>query len=192
MPVNQGGSVPAFLWPEYLVVRTTGDPLALASAVRQAVWSVDPEQSVSNMRSMDDIFNVELLNRQTQLTLVGSFAIVAFVMAAIGVYGVISYTVAQRMPEIGIRLALGASRARVVVETLRSAMMVAAAGIVLGLAAAVAVTRVLQASLFGVTPLDASTMAVAAALLAVMALLASSIPAARGASVDPNRMLRAE
>jgi len=96
------------------------------------------------------------------------------------------------MPEIGIRLALGASRTRVVVETLRSAMMVAAVGIVLGLGAAVAVTRVLQASLFGVTPLDASTMAVAAALLAVMALLASSIPAARGASVDPNRMLRAE
>jgi putative ABC transport system permease protein len=192
MPVNQGGNVPAFLWPEYLVVRTAGDPLALAGAVRRAVWSVDPDQAVSNMRSMDEIFNVELLNRQTQLTLVGSFAILACVMAAIGVYGVISYTVAQRMPEIGIRLALGASRSRVVIETLRSAMILAVIGIALGLAAAVAATRVLQASLFGVTPIDVSTMAGAAALLAVMALLASSIPAAHGASVDPNRVLRAE
>src|SRR5262249_15963452 len=150
LPVNQGGNVPAFLWPEYLLVRTTGDPLALAGAVRQAVWSVDPDQGVSNMRSMDEIFDKELLNRHTQLALLGSFAILAFVMAAIGVYGVLAYGVAQRLPEIGIRLALGASRASIVVETLRSAMILTIAGLALGLAAAVAVTRVLQASLFGV------------------------------------------
>jgi predicted permease len=192
LPVNQGGNAPAFLWPEYLVVRTAGEPLALSGAVRQAVWSVDPDQAVANVRSMDEVFDKELLNRHTQLALVGWFAILAFVMAAIGVYGVLAYGVAQRLPEIGIRLALGASRASIVAETLRSAMILTILGIALGLASAVAATRLLQASLFGVAPLDRMTIAGAAALLALMVLLASSIPAARGASVDPNRVLRAE
>jgi len=192
LPSNQGRGVPAFLWPQYLVVRTSGDPLALASAVRAAVWSVDRDQAVSNIRTMDDVFDVELQNRSTQLTLVGAFAVLAFVMASIGLYGVLSYTVAQRLPEIGVRVALGAARTTVVADTLRGSMRLAALGIAIGLSAAWALSRGLQQWLFDVSPLDASTFIGTAALLAVMALLASAIPAARGASVDPVRVLRAE
>jgi predicted permease len=193
LPSNQGGGfVPSFLWPQHLVVRTAGNPRAYASAVRNAVWSVDPEQAASNIRTMDDVFDTELRNRNTQLTLVGAFAILAFVMASVGLYGVLSYSVAQRLRDIGIRVALGAGRATVVVETLRGALTLAAVGIALGLGVAVGVSRVLRTWLFEVTPLDATTFAATAALLALMALLASAIPAARGASVDPVRVLRAE
>jgi putative ABC transport system permease protein len=193
LPSNQGGGfVPPFLWPQHLVVRTEGDPLRFAAAVRSAVWSVDPEQAVANIRSMDDIFDTELLNRNTQMTLVTSFALLALAMASIGLYGVLAYTVAQRLPEIGVRLALGAARGTVVVETLRGALMLVGAGIALGVAVAVAISRALQAWLFGVTPLDATTFAGTVVVLAVMALVASAVPAARGASVDPARVLRAE
>jgi ABC-type antimicrobial peptide transport system permease subunit len=141
---------------------------------------------------MDDIFDTELLNRNTQMTLVTSFALLALAMASIGLYGVLAYTVAQRLPEIGVRLALGAARGTVVVETLRGALMLVGAGIALGVAVAVAISRALQAWLFGVTPLDATTFAGTVVVLAVMALVASAVPAARGASVDPARVLRAE
>jgi predicted permease len=194
LPSNQGAGeiVPPFLWPQYLVVRTAGDPRALAGAVRSAVWSVDASQAVSNVRAMDDIFDTELQTRSTQLTLVGAFAVLAFLMAAIGLYGVLAYAVAQRLPEIGVRVALGAGRATVVGETVREAVWLAGAGVVCGVSVAFAVTRVLAASLFGVTPLDAGTFGGTAMVLVVMALLASSVPAARAASVDPVRVLRAE
>ena len=193
LPSNQGGGfTPSFLWPQHLVVRTTGDPRGYAAAVRSAVWGVDAEQAAANIRTMDDIFDAELQNRNTQLTLVGAFAILAFVMASIGLYGVLAYSVAQRLRDIGVRVALGAGRATVVAETLRGALALAATGIALGLGVAVGVSRVLQTWLFEVGPLDASTFAATAALLAVMALLASAIPAARGASVDPVRVLRSE
>ena len=170
LPSNQGGGfVPPFLWPQYLVIRTAGDPRAAASAVRDAVWSVDRDQAVSNMRTMDDIFDAELLNRNTQVTLVASFALLALVMASIGLYGVLAYTVAQRLPEIGVRLALGAGRATVVAETLRSAMVLVAAGIAIGLGVAVAVSRALESWLFGVAPLDMATLAGTAVLLALTA-----------------------
>jgi len=175
------------------VARTTkAVASSLASAVRAAVWSVDRDQAVSNIRTMDDVFDVELRNRNTQLTLVGAFALLAFVMAAIGLYGVLAYSVAQRLPEIGVRVALGAARRTVVAETLRGAMVLAAVGIGLGLGVSFAASRGLQRWLFEVSPLDASTFAGTALLLALMALVASAIPAARGASVDPVRVLRSE
>ena len=192
VPSNQGEVAAPFLWPQHLLVRTSGDPTALAAAVRQAVWSVDPEQAAANIRTMGDMFDLELQSRSTQLTLAAAFAILAFVMAAIGLYGVLAYAVAQRLPEIGVRVALGAARGSILAETLRGALLLAGTGIVLGLVTAVGVTRLLQAWLFGVEPLDASTFIATAVLLAVMALLASAIPAARGASVDPVRVLRAE
>jgi predicted permease len=192
LPTNQGSGIPPFLWPQYLVIRTAGDPRSIAGAVRRAVWSVDASQAVANIQTMDDIFDAELVSRNTHLTLVGAFALLAFVMASIGLYGVLAYTVAQRLPELGVRVALGAGRSTVVLETLRGAMGLAAVGIALGLVTAVLGSRALHTWLFGVSPLDVSTFAGTAALLALMALLASVIPAARGASVDPCRVLRAE
>jgi putative ABC transport system permease protein len=192
LPGNQGQRIPPFLWPQYLVVRTAGEPLGVAAAVRAAVWSVDRDQAVSNIRTMDDVLDVELRNRNTQLTLVGAFSLLAFVMAGIGLYGVLAYSVAQRLPEIGVRVALGAARSRVVVETLRGAMVLAGVGIAVGLATTFGVSRGLERWLFEVSPLDTTTFTVAALLLAGMALVASAVPAARGASVDPCRVLRSE
>jgi putative ABC transport system permease protein len=141
---------------------------------------------------MGQVFDTELLNRNTQMTLVGAFAALAVLMASIGLYGVLSYAVTQQTPEIGVRMALGAQRTTVIVAVVRGALVLAAAGIVLGLAAALALTRFLTSSLFGVSPADPATFAATALLLGVIAVLASSVPAIRGASVDPSSVLRAE
>jgi predicted permease len=192
LALNQLGSNAPFFWAQYLVVRTTGDPLALSSSVRRAVWNVDPDEPVSSMRSMDQIFDAELLNRNTQMTLLSAFAALALLMAAVGLYGVLSYTVAQRTPEIGVRMALGAPRSVVVMEVVRSALVLAGFGVVLGLGVAVALSRLLTSWLFSVSPGDPTTFAAAALLLGVMTLLASYVPARRSASVDPASVLRAE
>ncbi len=179
-------------WPQYLVVRTKTDPLALSSSVRSAVWDVDPDEPVSSVRSMDQVFDAELLDRNTQMTLVSAFAALALLMAAVGLYGVLSYNVAQRRPEIGVRMALGAQRSTVVMEVVRSALSLAVLGIALGLAGAYALTRLLTSWLFSISPVDPITFAATAVLLMVTALLASYVPARRTASVDPASVLRAE
>jgi putative ABC transport system permease protein len=180
------------LWPQHLVVRTKGDPLALSASVRRAVWDVDPDQPVSSIRSMDEIFDAELLNRNTQMTLFSAFAALALVLASVGLYGVLSYTVAQRTSEIGLRMALGAQRATVVGEVVRKGLLLVALGFMLGLAGAFALTRLLTSFLFGIQPTDPATVAAVSALLLFVAILASYIPARRAAGVDPVSALRAE
>ncbi|HEY5567493.1 MAG TPA: ABC transporter permease [Gammaproteobacteria bacterium] len=181
-----------FLWPRHLVVRTEGQPMALADAVRNAVWEADPNQPVSSVRSMSEIFDAELANRNTQLTLVGGFAVLALLVASVGLYGVLSYTVAQRTPEIGLRMALGAERGNVVGSVLRGALLLAALGIVLGIAFAFGLTRLLSSFLFGVSPTDPATFAAVSAVLLLVTGLASYLPARRAASVDPVTALRTE
>jgi putative ABC transport system permease protein len=181
-----------FLWPQNLVVRTAGDPLTLAAAVRHAVSEVDPNQPLSNMRTMDQVFAADVLDRNTQMTLVTVFAVLALVMASVGLYGVLSYTVTRRLPEIGVRMALGARRATVVLEIVRGALRLAAVGIVLGAVSAFAATRLLISSLFGVNRTDPATFAVMSLLVLAMSLAASVVPAFRGAGVDPSVTLRAE
>jgi predicted permease len=182
----------SFLWPQHLVVRSTGDPLALAAAVRQAVSDADRDQPVSSMRSMEQLFAADVLDRNTQMTLVAVFAALAFVMAAVGLYGVLSYTVTRRLPEIGVRMALGAQRGTVVMEIVRGAMVLSVSGIVLGAAGAFAATRLLTSSLFSVSRADPATFAATGILVLVMSLAASAMPAFRGAGVDPSVTLRAE
>jgi ABC-type antimicrobial peptide transport system permease subunit len=172
------------------VIRTEGDPLALAGAVRGAVWDVDPEQPVSNVRSMSQVFEAELLSRNTQMTLVGAFAVLALVLAAVGLYGVLSYTVAQQSSEIGLRMALGAQRSDVVGRIVRGALALAGAGLVLGLAGSVALTRLLTSQLFDVEPTDPTTLAAAAVLVVLVTVLASYVPARRAAGVDPVSVLK--
>jgi putative ABC transport system permease protein len=189
-PVEQFTAA-SFLWPEYLVVRTASDPLSLAPAVRSAVHDTDPDQPVE-FRSMSDVFDAQLANRTTLLTLVGGFATLALLLASIGLYGVMSYRVAQRTAEIGLRMALGAPRASVVGAVVRSGLLTALVGIAVGLGASLALSRLLASSLFGVQPTDLATLAGVSATVLLVAALASYVPARRAAGVDPVSALRAE
>jgi putative ABC transport system permease protein len=191
-PDQQAPGTPPFFWPQHLVVRTVGEPLALASAVRSAVWEMDADQPVSRIRSMSEVFDAELANRNTQLTLVGAFAGIALLLAAVGLYGVLSYTVAQRTSEIGLRMALGAQPSAVVRAVVRGALALAALGLVLGVLGALALTRMLQAFLFGVGAADPLTFAAATVLLLIVTGAAAYLPARRAASVDPMTALRDE
>jgi ABC-type antimicrobial peptide transport system permease subunit len=153
---------------------------------------VDADQPVSNIRGMSDVLDVELSSRDTQLTLVAAFAALALLLAGAGLYGVLSYTVAQRGPEIGLRMALGAPRGTVVRSVLRSAASLAALGLVLGVLGALAATRLIASFLFGVGSTDPATYAAVAAAIALVTLLAAYVPARRAASVDPMTALRGD
>ena len=190
VPLDQ--TIFPFLWPNNLVVRTHGDPLALAAAVRAAVWEVDPNQPVSNVRAMSDVLDAELANRNTQLTLIGAFALLAVVLAAVGLYGVLSYTVSQSTNEIGLRMALGAEGRSVVGSVLRSALATALLGIGVGLVAAYALTRTIASFLYDVSPTDPATALAIVGVLLVVAALAAFVPARRAATVNPMVALRAD
>jgi putative ABC transport system permease protein len=181
-----------FFWPRHLLVRTEFDPLSLAAAIRTAVWDIDADQPVASVRSMREVLDAELTSRNTQITLVGSFAALALVLASVGLYGVLSYTVAQRTAEIGLRLALGAQASAVVRTVIRNALVLAAAGIALGVAGAFGVTRFLGSFLFGVNPMDPLTLAAVAVLLVAVTIIASWVPARRAAGVNPVSALRSE
>jgi putative ABC transport system permease protein len=181
-----------FLWPQHLVVKTRGNAAALTGAIRRAVWEVDPDQPVTGVRPMSEIVDVELSARNTQLTLVAAFAVAALLMAAIGLYGVLAHTVAQQLPEIGVRMALGARRRTVVTRVVVDALRLAAIGALCGLVASFALTRLLSTWLFEVSPLDTVTFVATVFVLGLVALVASSVPAFRGASVDPISVLRAD
>jgi putative ABC transport system permease protein len=190
MPVEQM-SLESFLWPRYLVVRTKDDPMSLATAVREVVREIDPDLPVG-IRAMSDVFDAAVGNRTTQLTLVGGFAALGLLLASIGLFGVLSYTVARRTSEIGLRMALGAQRANVVGAVVRSALLTAVVGLAIGLVGALALSNLLASSLFGVRPTDPATLAVVSAVVLVVALLASYVPARRAADVDPVSALRTD
>jgi putative ABC transport system permease protein len=175
-----------------LVARTKVEPLSLASDMRQQVWSLDRDQPVFDVRTMEQVrsFSVSLYSFSA-----GSLAIlaaIALLLAAIGIYGVMSYAVMQRTQEIGIRMALGARAADVLKLVVRNGMSLALIGVVAGLAGAFALTRLLQSLLFGVTPTDALTFGVVTLGLLLVALLACYIPARRATKVDPLVALRYE
>jgi len=190
LPLDQT-SIP-FMWPRQMVVRTAGDPLALAPALRRAVWAVDPTQPVSSLRAMSEVLDAQLANRDMQLTLTGTFAVLALLLAAVGLYGVLSYTVSQSTNEIGLRMALGAQQKTVVGTVVRSALTTTVVGIGLGLLAASVLTSVIDSFLYGVRPTDPATAATAAGVLLLVAGLAALIPAVRAAGVNPMTALRAE
>ena len=182
----------AFIAPRDLVLRTKGDAASVASAVRQAVWSVDKDQPVTNVRTMDQVFAAAISQERFQALLLGLFAVLALVLACVGLYGVISYSVAHRTHEIGVRMALGARPGDVLKLVLRQGMWLTIVGLVVGIAIGSVATRVLTDMLFGVTPRDPLTFVGVPALLLLVAFLACYIPARRATRIDPLVALRYE
>ena len=182
----------SFFLPSEIAVQTSREPLSVAKALQRAVWSVDAEQPISNIRTMDSIVDDELAQRAQILRLLGAFAGLALLLAALGIHGVLSYIVSQRTREIGLRMAIGASRRDIVRAILGVSVRLTGAGLVIGVAGAMAATRLLATFLFGVSALDPKIFAVVSALLGAIALVASYLPTRRAASVDPLVALREE
>ena len=176
----------------YQVARTSGDPAAVAAAIIRQIQSVDPTIPVYDVRTMPDRMHDSMARQRFAAIMLGAFSVFALILAAVGVYGVLSYLVSQGSHDIGVRMALGAQRRRIVGMVLRQGMELAAAGVVLGLIGAVFLTRVMGTLLFGVGPRDIATFAAVPLVLLAVALLASGIPALRATRVDPLVALRTE
>ena len=175
-----------------VALRTQGDPLSLVPAVRKEVAALDPDQPIAAVRTMDEWVDRSTATPRYRTTLLGLFAALAMVLAATGIYGVMSYSVAQRTHEIGVRMALGAQRGKVLRLILRQGLLLVVIGLVIGLAGAFALTRVMASLLFGVTAKDPITFVVVAVLLSVVALVACYLPARRATKIDPLEALRYE
>ena len=173
-----------------IAVRTEGEPLVFGHVVREQVRSVDHDQAVSDIRTMEELVEAEVGQRQLMLILLATFAGVAVLLAVTGIYGAISYSVAQRVPELGIRRALGAQSGHIISLVMTQGLWLALAGIVLGIAGALALTRVMTSMLFQVSATDPETFAVIALLFLLVALVASYIPAWRASRLDPMASLR--
>jgi putative ABC transport system permease protein len=187
--------VSAFQSPSYAMavyLRAEGDPSSLTQALRREVQTVDPNLPVFGERTMEDVVSSSLAQRRFALQVVGGFGVLALLLAGIGVYGVVAYSVSQRTREIGIRLALGASNGAILRWVFRQGMRLTLFGMAAGLVAALALTRLLRGLLFGVSAADPLTYGGLALLLAAVALLACYVPARRATKVDPMVALRHE
>ena len=175
-----------------LVMRTSGDPLNLVAAARSEVLAVKNDQPISNVHTMEELLSNSIAQRRFNMLLLSIFAGVALLLAAVGIYGVMSYSVAQRTHELGVRMALGAQTSHVLALVVKQGMTLALAGVGIGLAAAFALTRILASLLYGVSATDPLTFSVIALLLASVAFVACYLPARRATKVDPMVALRYE
>jgi len=178
--------------PMQLAVRTQSQPSSLVSAVTGAIHSIDSDQPVTDIMSMDDLVDTSLSQRRFSMLLLAAFAVLALLLAAVGIYSVLAFAVRRRIREIGIRVALGAEVKDILRLIVTEGMKPALVGLLLGVAGALALGRVIASFIYGIAPYDPLTFAAVAALLAAVALLASIIPAYRAARIEPTRALREE
>jgi ABC-type antimicrobial peptide transport system permease subunit len=171
-------------------MRTPDEPMRLAAALRSAIREVDPDEAVQNVMTQEQRLARNLTPQRFMALLMSSLAALGLVIAAVGIYAVVAYAAGQRTQEIGIRMALGASRADVMRLILGGGVKVAALGIAAGVIAALALTRVLRSVLFGTSPTDPIVFAAVSAILAGVTIAATYVPARRAASTDPWRALR--
>jgi len=176
----------------HILLRATGDAMRLAEVIRREVLAVDPEQPVANVRSMDQVVAGSLKQDRFSVGLLGVFALLALLLAAVGIYGVMAYSVTERTHEIGLRMALGAQRSGVLKLVLAQSMRVVLAGTAIGLASSLLLTRLIASLLFQVKAVDPAILAVVALLLLAVALTAAWLPARRASRVDPMVALRFE
>ena len=180
----------ALIMDPSIIIRTDGDPVSLAGPLRAQLDQVDSNIPLYRVRTMDDYFSTSASQPRFQTVLITSFAVIALLLAAVGLYAVLSYMVAQRTLEIGLRLALGAQRESVLGLIVRRGMLLAAAGLAIGIVVSLVLTRFMQEMLYGVKPFDPLTFVAVSAVLLLVSLVASSVPAYRAARLDPMKTLR--
>jgi ABC-type antimicrobial peptide transport system permease subunit len=181
-----------FYSPKDLVIRASGNPRLLLPAVRRIIQNADSEQPISDVRMLAEIVQANTAPRAVQVRIIGAFAALAFLLAGLGIHGLLSFTVSTRSSEIAVRIALGAQPRNILRIVLRESIMLAAAGVVLGVALAYVAGRAMQALLAGVTPGDAATFLTSAGLCFLMTLAGSLVPSLRALRVDPITAIRAE
>jgi len=174
----------------YWVLRSNADTAALEPAIRRELRTVDPDIASTDLRTLESYLSESVAPRRFNLRLLTIFSVAALLLAATGIYGLISYSVAQRTPELGIRLALGASRKNIFRIVLGQGLRLVIVGLVLGLIGALALTRMIRSLMFGVTPTDPITFAAVSSLLIVVTIAAGGLPALRATKLDPLRALR--
>ena len=167
-------------------------PANLTKAVQEKIWAVDKDQPISNIQTMEHTLSQSVANRSLYLLLLGVFAGIALLMAAAGIYGLVSYTVALRTKETGIRVALGATRGQILALVVRRGMLLTLIGVATGIAGSLILTKLISALLYGITPTDAPTFVGTALLFIAVAFVATYIPARRATKVDPMVALRCE
>jgi putative ABC transport system permease protein len=191
-PATQEFGAQGYYQPRDLAVKVHGNPLDYAAAVRQAVWSVDRNQPIADVQPLEKLVNGELSAQRAQLWLLASFAALALLLAAIGLYGLLSHLVVQRTRDIGVRMALGARQSQVLSNVMQQGLALVAAGLAVGIIGAAILTRVMQSLLFGVGSGDALTYGVVAAAMLAAGALACYLPARRATRIDPMVALRME
>jgi predicted permease len=194
-PPGSAAYVPPSMAPRStmkLFVRTAGEPLAFAAAVRSAIWEIRPDQPISELHALGDVLRQETARPRLLVSLVGTFAALAAALAAVGLYGVVAYTVGRRTREIGIRMALGAGRGSVLAAVVGRSLALTGAGLALGLAGAWSAVGLLASQLYEVRPSDPASWLGVVALVAATGLAAAVVPARRAASIDPSEALRGE
>lgn len=189
---KQPNNVAPWYAPKDLVVRTAGDPLQVTGALRRIIHAADPNQPVIDVQLLEDIVAAGTSTRRVQLNVLGSFAMIAFLLAAVGIHGLLSFAVSSRTQEIGVRMALGAGRGNILAMTLGDGFRLAAIGAVIGCALAYPAGRVLNSMLAGVRPDDAMAFGGAVGLALVMTLAGSALPAMRAMRIDPTVAIRTE